>query len=1108
VNCPACRHENRAAARFCEACGDRLARACPRCAEDVGAQARFCPACGAALADAAAASPPRDEGRAGRARAHAAPDTAERRHLTVLFADLLGSTELAGGMDPEEWRELVHRYHQQASETVTRFGGYVAQYLGDGLLAYFGWPQAHEDAAERAVRAGLAIVGAARGVRLPPQARETASCLQVRVGIHTGAVVVGEIGGGGRAETLALGETPNIAARVQAVAEADCVLITAATNRLVSGLFVVEDRGRRLLKGVRDPVQLQRVLQPSGVRSRLAASAGHGLTPFVGREEERRLLRARFEQVREGEGQLVLVTGEAGIGKSRLAQVLHEDLAGVPHTWLESGGAPYYTHTPFYAVAELLKQVFLWRPDDSEAALAAALERGLAAAGLEPSETLPLVAPLLGLPVPPHHAPLLEAPEVSHKRLLAALAAWAFGTARQQPMVIVLEDLQWVDPSTLELQRVLAEQGATAPLLLLYTARPEFQPPWPLRAHHTLLTLNRLPRRYVREMVAKVAVRSALYAELIEAVVARTDGVPLFVEELTKAVAEAGAGAAVRDVPETLQDSLMARIDRLGPEAKEVAQVGAVCGREFSGRLLGAVHGVAPEALAASLQKLCDAELLYARGLEPDASYLFKHALVQEAAYQTLLKSRRREIHARVAAALAEHFPEVAAAQPELLAHHNSEAGDASRAAQAWLQAGELAMQRGGAAHEAESHLLRGLEMVERMPAGSERDGLEFRLQLQLGYALVMTRGYGAGEVQQAHRRAQALGEGLGDPVQVATLLMGLWLSTYGRSGPAAAQPLADQVLAMVERAGLEHLRIWPHLAQGMTRFQAGDLAGAREHLARGRALHCENTTPQMGLDPLVGVLVFQALTEVHRGNADQARTHAQSAIEWAERCGVPGAGAWARLYAAVLSSHLRDAEAAATYIKLVADAGPEPLLGQRDMLDQLCGWVLVEQGRLAEGIELLRKHVQGRLAGGERLGLEWRIGLLADGLGRSGQLEEALRLLGQAEGVLAGPSLFRPETLRLRAELLAEAAGAADPEVAAAEIEATFRSALDMALAQGAHTYALRTAASFARWLRGRGRAAEGRDLLAPIHAGFTEGFETRDVREAAALLDELGAT
>src|SRR5437867_4291196 len=708
IRCPSCGHANRADRRFCAKCGARLGEVCAACGTQNEPDENFCSQCGAALSAATALSA------AAKPVVRQEPPEAEklpageRRQLTVVFCDLVGSTALSQQLDPEEWRAVVVQYLKAAAEAVARLGGHVAKTLGDGLLVYFGWPRAHEDDAERAVRAGLGIVDAVGALN-----RRLKSRLAVRIGMDTGLVVIGEDG-------EVYGDTPNVAARVQALAEPDTVLVTAAAHRLVSGLFLVEERGAHALKGVPAPVTLYRVVQPSGVRSRLAAAAVLGLTPFIGREDERRLLRTRFEQAREGEGQVVLLVGEPGIGKSRLALVLHEDLAGVPHSWLESGGQPYFADTPFYAVTELLKQLFAWTGEDTPEARLATLERALGAAGLATQQALPLVAPLLDLPVPKGYPPVLAAPEVARRRLLATLAAWVLGAARLQPLVILLEDLHWVDPSTLGLQQLLVEQGATAQLLLLYTARGDFQAPWPLRAHHTQLMLSRLPRRHVREMVARVAARTALPEAVVDAVVTRTDGVPLFVEELTRADVEAGGAAAGMDIPPTLADSLMARLDRLGPPAKEVAQVGAVLGREFSYALLHAVHPLPEAELEAALARLVDAELVYPRGSPPEATYLFKHALVQEVAYESLLKTRRRELHRAIAQVLVEKFPAVAEAQPELLAQHWTAAGDAEAAIAAWQRAGDRAKEWSAYAQAAD-HYTKSIEMLGALPEVAER---------------------------------------------------------------------------------------------------------------------------------------------------------------------------------------------------------------------------------------------------------------------------------------------------------------------------------------------------------------------------------------------------
>ena len=458
----------------------------------------------------------------------------------MLFCDLVGSTEIASHLDPEEWREIVGEYHRAAAQAIERFGGHVAQYLGDGVMAYFGYPEAHDNDAERAARAGLAILEAITKLNEHPAGRKLAA----RVGIDSGTVVVGA--GAGK-DTDVFGDTPNIAARVQSAAEPGTVVITDAVHRLISGLFVAENRGAQALKGIERPVQLYRLVQPSGMRGRFeAAAATRGLTPFVGRKDQLRLLTSRWERALDGEGQVALIIGEAGIGKSRLLQRFHERIANTPHLWVEAAAGAFYQNTPFYAVTEMLRELLAWRGDESAEEQIAQLETRLVLAGLKPAEALPLVAPLLNLSLPAMYPPSPLSPEQQRRRLLATLVEWALGAARAQPTVIAIEDLHWADPSTLELLQLLVEQGTTGRLLLLFTARPEFHAQWPLRAHHTQMTLNRLSARNVRKMVGEVAAQKALSEETIATVLERTGGVPLFVEELTRAVLESGRCKAHR----------------------------------------------------------------------------------------------------------------------------------------------------------------------------------------------------------------------------------------------------------------------------------------------------------------------------------------------------------------------------------------------------------------------------------------------------------------------------------------------------------------------------------------------------------------------------------
>ena len=672
-------------------------------------------------------------------------DLAERRPVAVMFCDLVGSTGLAASLDAEDWRNLVSAYLDAASEAVTQMGGRVAKKLGDGLMALFGHPIAQENDSERAVRAALAIQRA-----LVELNRENAGSgrpeLVARIGVDSGAVVVdaaGEI----------FGDAPNIAARVQGLAEPGTVLITARVQRQVAGLFVAEDRGAYELKGVAEPVALYRIVRASGGR-RLGARA---LTPLVGREEELDLLRRRWERAARGEGQLALVVGEPGIGKSRLVEEFRLKLGETPHTWAEFSSSQLLQNTPLHPIAEWGRQRFA--ADEPAARRLADLENTLRLIGLDASEYAPLLAPLVDIPLPEERAAKIT-PEELRRRQLAALIAWFLAGARSQPAALAFEDLHWADPTSLDLMQALAERGRAAPLFIIATARPEFRPPWSLRSHHSVISLSPLDRADVAQMVGELAARHALSKEVIEGVSERTGGVPLYVEEVTRLLLEGGEEGGARAIPPTLQQSLAARLDRLG-EAREVAQIGAVLGRDFTYALLRAVGGVDDPALQSALDRLAGADLLIAEGAGHEANYRFKHALIQDAAYDSLLKSRRQALHRRAAEILAGQ-PERAAAEPEIVAHHFTQAGLDDLAIEWWGRAGDQALRR-SAFQEAIAHLGKAITMadnragatVRRTPDGSA--GANHRLtQLNAAYgnALIAARGHGAPETMEAFARS------------------------------------------------------------------------------------------------------------------------------------------------------------------------------------------------------------------------------------------------------------------------------------------------------------------------------------------------------------------
>jgi len=1077
MRCSNCAADNATEARFCNQCGSALNRRCPRCAFENGPQARFCNQCGTAL-DPTADPEPR-EGAAG-----------ERRHLTVLFCDLVGSTKIAAQVDPEEWRETVAAYHRTAADAIGQFGGHVAKYLGDGVMAFFGYPEAHDNDAERATRAGLAIVHAVaklnEHLRLPT--------LAVRVGIDSGAVVVG-LGAGTEADVF--GDTPNIAARVQEAAAPGSVLVTEDTHRLISGLFVVQRHGAPPLKGIERRIDLYAVVQPSGVRGRLeAAAAARGLTRFVGREDEVRLLMSRWERTLDGEGQVALIIGEAGIGKSRLVQSFNQQIAAAPHTWLQSEAAAFFQNTPFFPIAEMLKQALGWRGgDESPAQQSPQLEALIERAGLESGEAMPLIAPLLDLPIPAKYPPSTLSAEQQRRRLLATLVELALGAARLQPTVIALEDLHWADPSTLELIQLLVEQGERARLFLLFTARPEFRVQWPLRAHHTQITLNRLSARNVRIMVQEVAARKALSDETVAAVVERTGGVPLFVEELTRAVLESGqAKVTEREIPVTLHDSLMARLDRLGP-AKEVIQIGAVLGNEFTYELLNAVHPIPEEDLRRLLRNLADAELLYVRGIAPEATYRFKHALIHDAAYEALLKSRRRELHRQVAETIRVRFVPLAQAHPEVLARHCTAAGQTEAAMEEWSKAGQ-AFQARHAFKEALESYQQVVELLNLLSPSPERDLREVELTRSVVWMLQVTKGYAAPETTQAIERSAALAEKLGNLKQLVNWMISRYVALYVAGDLPAADALADQAFELGLREGSPVSLGGAHMVQMFTRATyREDLAGVEQHFIQWLKVFED---PELRQYP--GALVAPFGTAIVNafpiGRADTARAR-EARLMAAVQAGNPYDQAFARTYASSLRQWLREYEAAevlAAQALELSEKNHFPLVAANSRCS--LGVARAHLGRGSEGIALIRQGIADLREMGSHLDLTLVTSRLAAAQAQTGAIAEALETLEQV--LQENPRQCSALTLRgnLRCRQGQDGAGEAD-----------LRQALDLARKAGALALELRAAMSLARFLSDRARRAQGCSILAQIYDKFTEGFDTADLKDAKALLEQSSA-
>src|SRR5262245_4863091 len=835
MRCASCQADNREGARFCRECGALFGVICSSCGSSVQAGSKFCDSCGTLLAAASRPDPerPRPGGlqAAGAedivevAGASKGPAEAERRQLTVLFCDLVGSTQLSGQLDPEDLRAVVRAYQEAAAAVIHQYAGHIAQYLGDGLLVYFGYPTAHEDDARRAVHTGLGIVEAIADLNTHLTGQYAVQ-LAVRIGIHTGPVVVGVMGGGGRHEHLALGETPNIAARLEALAPANAVVISAVTARLVRGRFASEDAGTHTLKGIAEPMTITRVRGLLATPSPDEEFVTPAVPALIGREEESVLLRRRWNQSQAGLGQVVFVSGEAGIGKSALVAGLRAQVRAEGFPRIAFRCSPYHTASALFPVITRLEHLWQFAPEDGPATRLNKLEAGLRPFDWPLAEVVPVFAGLLAVPVPAERvAPLTGTPQQQKQQTLDALVAWLAAQADRQPALAVWEDLHWADPTTLELLGLVIDQAPTVPMLHVLTSRPAFHPPWPPRSHLASLVLSRLEHLQVAALITQRVGGKALPAEVVQHIVTKTDGVPLFVEELTKMLLaspllreEAGPHYVLAGplrpvaIPDTLQGALMARLDQL-PAAKEVAQLGAVLGRAFTYDLVQSIATQDDDTLQAGLGQLVAAELLYQRGRPPRSRYVFKHALIQDAAYASLLKSTRQQVHRRIAQVLEAKFPGMVATQPELLAHHLTEAGHAAQAVGYWHRAGERAVAR-SANLEAISHLTTGLSVLQTLPETAERIQQELLLQVTLGPPLMNTKGFAAPEAEHAYARARALCQRVGETPQLFSVLRGLWQFYNGRGTYQTARELGEQCLQLAQQGHDSSRRLEAHHAQ------------------------------------------------------------------------------------------------------------------------------------------------------------------------------------------------------------------------------------------------------------------------------------------------------
>jgi class 3 adenylate cyclase/predicted ATPase len=1054
----------------------------------------------------AGGSPPSPD--APLAATNLAKDTAERRQVTVMFCDMVGSTALAARLDPEDLRDIIAAYQRTATEVIRRCDGFVAKYLGDGVLVYFGYPQAHEDDAERAVRTGLDVVAAVANLR-------SQAPLQTRVGIATGLVVVGDLVGSGEAQERGIvGETPNLAARLQGLGEPNTVVIAESTRKLLGTLFELDDLGLKDLKGIAQPVRAWAVTRASSVASRFEAMHASGLTSLIGRDEELDLLLRRWAKAKSGEGQVVLFSGEPGIGKSRLTAALLERLATEPHTRLRYFCSPQHTDSALFPIIGQMERAAGLAREDTPQVKLDKLDALLGQTSTS-SGDMALIAEMLSLPSDGRYPVLDLLPQQRRHRTMEALLIQLEGLARQNPVLMILEDAHWIDPTSLEVFSLVVSKLRTIRALLMVTFRQEFVPPWVGRSRVTSITLSRLEERDVEALIDRVVGNQQLPASLRQDIMERSDGIPLFVEEMTKAVLEAGSQRAGEHivapalptplaVPASLQASLMARLDRLGP-AKEVAQVGAAIGREFPHALLAAVVRTPEPDLLAALDRLMQSGLLFRQGVQPHATYLFKHALVQDAAYGTLLREPRRALHARISSVLETCFMETVEINPELLAHHYTEAGLTERAIPFWQRAGERAAQ-GSANVEAVAHFRQAIALVSTLPPSDATRLQELRLQTRLMGPLSAAKGYASPDVAALYIRSAALSKDGDDPNLILQVLYGQFALTIVGGDIAGGLEMADRFSALAAAQGDPDPTMVAHRIRAVSLFQLGRTCEANDEFANALSLYDATRhaalTYQYGQDHQVAALTLWSVVRWLLGYPDQAAESLSRAIDLGRGRGHANTIGYALAWGGVPVSHfLRDGEAVERHAHELADLAEKRGMTMWPGYARVAiGWSGARAGGYERGLALIRQGLAELEAAGTGVFRTFNLLLLTEVHIAGGATKEALATVDEAlVWALRHQDLWLEPELRRRRGLLLLAAGGDT------EGESSIGTALELARSHEARSMELRAATSLARLWTERGDRQKARDLLAPVYGWFTEGFSTPDLKEAKALLDEL---
>ena len=1105
MHCRNCAAEVPAQRKFCGLCGAAVVRRCVACGAVNPALNKFCGDCGTKL-------------RVDFSRQHRRHRTLrpiERRQLTVLFCDLVGSTALSAGLDPEDFSAIIAGYRRCITETVACFDGFVARHHGDGAVVYFGYPHAHEDDAERGVQASLAIVEAVAA--LPAKEK-----LSARIGVATGVALVGDMSDSAISEEHGiLGDTPNLAARLQSLAQPGAVVISGRTKTIAGPQFEYLDLGKVEIKGLAKPVVAWQVAGKTAVTSRSHALQSSDFLPLIGRDEEMELILSRWKRARSGEGQVVLLSGEAGIGKSRLAVALLEQLAREPHIRLRCFCSPQHTDSTLYPVIGEMLRAARFAHDDSQQVKMDKLDALLTQSSTPPQDAA-LFAEMLSLTNDGRYPPVEVEPQLRRQKTLKALGSQLEALARINPVLVIFEDAHWADPTSLELFARAVELAVSHRLLILVTFRPEFSPPLIGRPHVTELTLHRLAPCDIDFLIEGVVGNRSLPAGIRQDIIQRTDGIPLFAEEMTKAVLDAeGESDAQRAfaagptpvvaVPASLQASLMSRLDRLGP-AKNVAQVGAAIGRTFPHMLLAALVRKKEE-LDSDLDRLIAAGLLFRHGTPPHASYLFKHALVQDVAYSTLLREPRRALHARIAEILESQFPEIAESQPELLARHYTKADLIEKSARLWGKAGQRSQER-SALVEAAEQLGQALEQIATLPSTSDLRHEQIILQVALLNTLMHVKGYGAPETKAAVaqvraliEQAEQLGEPPDDPSLLLSALFGQWIVNFINFNGDVARELAARFLVLGEKEGAAVPRMIGHRTMASTLALMGDIVEARSHyneaLALYRPAEHRRLMTRFGQDLRVTCLAFRSMASWLLGYPEAALNDADCALAEARQIDHAATLMFTLNFPILVNTYCGNYDAANEHLEelvVLAEQKGAPFRKAEGVLRR--GYILTLTGEATKAVEIVTSGIDLWRSAGSTIFTPEQEFMLAIAHADSGQFNDAWRCIGEA---MTAMQATKERWCEAEAHRVAGEIALKSPQRDVAKAQAYFERSLTLARAQQAKSWELRAAMSLARLLSDQGKRQNARDLLAPIYDWFTEGFDTSDLRKAKALLGEL---